>query len=130
MLVLDSNVAIRAAAADDGFVEFGREELVAPALLWFEFRSSLHEAVRRGAASERHALETLRRLADAPLRPRSHPRLGETAWKISNEFGWAKTYDAEYVALAQLLDCRVVTLDARLRRGADRLGFVIDPSEL
>jgi predicted nucleic acid-binding protein len=44
--------------------------------------------------------------------------------------GWAKTYDAEYVALARLLGCRLVTLDARLRRGADRLGFVISPDEL
>jgi predicted nucleic acid-binding protein len=44
--------------------------------------------------------------------------------------GWAKTYDAEYVALARLLGARVVTLDARLRRGADRLGLVVLPEEL
>jgi integrase len=37
------------------------------------------------------------------------------------EFGWAKTYGANYVALARLLDCRLVTLDARLRRGTARL---------
>jgi predicted nucleic acid-binding protein len=49
---------------------------------------------------------------------------------VAEELGWAKTYDAEYVALARLLQCRLVTLDARLRRGADRLGFVIAPSEL
>jgi predicted nucleic acid-binding protein len=44
--------------------------------------------------------------------------------------GWAKTYDAEYLALARLLGCRVVTLDLRLRRGADRLGLVVTPGEL
>jgi predicted nucleic acid-binding protein len=44
--------------------------------------------------------------------------------------GWGRTYDAEYVALATLLGCRLVTLDTRLRRGADRLGMVITPSEL
>lgn len=44
--------------------------------------------------------------------------------------GWAKTFDAEYLALAMLLDCRFVTLDAGLRKSADRLGFVIGPSEL
>ena len=130
MLVLDSNVAIRAAAAHDGFAPFGREELVSPSLMWFEVRSSLHEALWRRDVSERHALETLARLAASPLRPRSHPRLGQNAWRIADALGWAKTYDAEYVALAELLRCRLVTLDGRLRRGADRLGFVIGPDEL
>ena len=46
------------------------------------------------------------------------------------QLGWAKTYDAEYVALASLLGCRLVTVDGRLRRGADRLGFVLGPTEL
>lgn len=40
------------------------------------------------------------------------------------------TYDAEYVALADLSGCRLVTLDGRLRRAADSLGFVIGPDEL
>lgn len=41
-----------------------------------------------------------------------------------------RTYDAEYLALASLLKCRLVTLNGRLRRGADSLGFVIGPEEL
>lgn len=51
-------------------------------------------------------------------------------WAIADELGWGRTYDAEYVALARILHCRLVTLDARLRRGADRLGFVVTPTEL
>ncbi|MGH8328226.1 MAG: hypothetical protein ACRET2_15855 [Steroidobacteraceae bacterium] len=39
------------------------------------------------------------------------------------------THEA-HVALAQILDCRLVTLDGRLRRGAERLGFVVTPAEL
>ena len=57
-------------------------------------------------------------------------RLGAEAWQVSNELGWAKTYDAEYVALARLLNCRLITLDARLRRTAGRVALVIAPSEL
>jgi predicted nucleic acid-binding protein len=56
--------------------------------------------------------------------------LTATAWQIAEDFGWAKTYDSEYIALAKLHDCRLVTLDGRLRRGADRLGFVVTPAEL
>jgi len=41
-----------------------------------------------------------------------------------------ESYDANYLSLARLLDCRVVTLDARLRRGADRSGLVIGPEEV
>ncbi|HVD86055.1 MAG TPA: type II toxin-antitoxin system VapC family toxin, partial [Solirubrobacterales bacterium] len=51
--------------------------------------------------------------------------LHEEAWNIADDLGWAKTYDAGYVALAKLSGCRLVTTDARLRRGADRLGFVV-----
>ncbi|MBW3604294.1 MAG: hypothetical protein KY460_05140 [Actinobacteria bacterium] len=44
--------------------------------------------------------------------------------------GLAKTYDAEFLALARLLDRRFVTIDDRLWRGARRLGFVVGPAEL
>jgi predicted nucleic acid-binding protein len=52
------------------------------------------------------------------------------AWRIASDLGWAKTYDAEYLASANLLGCRVLTLDMRLRRGAERLGLVVRPAEL
>ena len=57
-------------------------------------------------------------------------RLGEEAWRIADAHGWAKTYDAEYVALAMLLGCRLITADRRLRRATNRLGFVITVEEL
>jgi hypothetical protein len=50
-------------------------------------------------------------------------RKADRGWKLAEEFGWAKTYDAEYVALAKLNNCRLVTVDGRLRRGANRLGL-------
>ena len=50
--------------------------------------------------------------------------------ELAERFGWGRTYDAEYVALAQILSCRLVTLDARLRRGAAQLGIVIGVHEL
>jgi predicted nucleic acid-binding protein len=52
------------------------------------------------------------------------------AWRVAADLGWAKTHDAEYVALARLLDCRLLTRDERLRRSATRLVEVIGPLEL
>ena len=70
------------------------------------------------------------RLERCPVKRMDPPELGAEAWRIAEEFGWGRTYDAEYVALARLLECRLVTLDARLRRGAERLGIVVTPAEL
>ena len=130
MLVLDASVAIPACGSPDGFDIFGDEDLFAPHLMWSEARSTIHEALRRGEVSRTYASRTAAKLERGPIRPRSHRRLGQKAWETADELGWAKTYDAEYLALAVHLNCRFVTLDSRLRRGADRLGFVIDPSEI
>jgi predicted nucleic acid-binding protein len=44
--------------------------------------------------------------------------------------GWTRTYDAEYCALAELLDCELVTTDGRLRAAGQRLGYVFTPAEM
>src|SRR5207302_4383210 len=76
------------------------------------------------------AFRAIDALDHAPIRPRTQRQLSRRAWDLANEMGWAKTYDAEYLALAQFLNCRFVTLDARLHRSAARLGFVVSPTEL
>jgi predicted nucleic acid-binding protein len=130
MLVLDANVVIPACTVDRGFGLFGRQRLVAPPLMFSEARSSLHEAVWRGELDPAQGRAALLRLEGSPVKAEDHPELGREAWRIADEFGFAKTYDAEYLALAGLLGCRLVTLDARLRRATDRLGFVVGPTEL
>ncbi len=130
MLVVDASVALPACASPAGFDVFGEEELVAPPLLWSESRSAIHEALFRREISAVQALRTLDALDRAPIRARTQRRLSRRAWDLANEMGWAKTHDAEYLALAQLLGCRFVTLDARLHQGAARLGFVVSPTAL
>jgi len=129
-LVIDASAAFNACLAETGFATYRSEELVAPALLWSEVRSSLHEAVWRKELAADRALDALANLATAPIAARTPARLSLKAWEISDQLGWAKTYDAEYIALAVLLKCRLVTLDDRLRRGTERFGIVIGPGEL
>ena len=136
MLVIDGSLAVELsldrigeqaskALGDDG-------DLIAPPLLWSEVPSVLHEMAFRDDISSTLAELGLQRflggkLGIAEKRPDD---LTSTAWQIAEDFGWAKTYDAEYVALAKFNDCRLVTVDGRLHRGADRLGFVVTPAEL
>ncbi len=54
----------------------------------------------------------------------------QAAWSVADELGWAKTYDAHYVAPARLLKCRLVTIDERLLRGVARLKIAVRPHEL
>jgi len=129
VLVVDATVALAAAGAGNG-LEYFDDELVAPPLMWSESRSVLHEMAWRGEIDPEDAIATRVRLERSRIRRRAPAKLGVEAWDLANELGWAKTYDAEYVALAGLLKCRLVTLDARLRRGAARLGYVVGPDEL
>ena len=130
MVVIDASVAVTATLARDGFSALAGEDLVAPQLLWSELGSTLHELRWRGAVSPELAFSAFERFGKAPIAQRRPGRLAAEAWSVADELGWAKTYDAEYVALARLLDCRLVTTDARLRRGASRSVAVVGPTEV
>lgn len=54
------------------------------------------------------------RLLKAPVKIRRPTGLIESAWRVADELGWAKTYDAQYVALAQMLDCQLVSVDEKM----------------
>lgn len=112
-----------ASVGADGFRPFLREELIAPPLLWPEVRSALHEAAWRGELPVADARAGRANLDASPIHSRSHARLGEHAWEVADRLGWAKTYDAEYLALAILLGCRLATLDKGLRDAAARLSI-------
>jgi len=130
LLVIDASATLQTVETARGFDLLRDPDLVAPPLMWSEARSVLHERMWRGEI-ERAFAERMRDLVtEAPVRVRTHRRLGDEAWRLADLLGWARTYDAEYVALASLLRCRLVTVDGRLRCGADRLGFVIGPAEL
>jgi predicted nucleic acid-binding protein len=130
LLVVDSSIAVEGALSEAGFEPLSGEQLVGPPLLWSETPSVLHELSWRGAISAELAGLALSRFLEAPLRTRRYASLARDAWDVATALGWAKTYDAEYVALARRLDSRLLTIDARLKRAAGRLVEVVGPTEL
>jgi predicted nucleic acid-binding protein len=56
--------------------------------------------------------------------------LQRAAWQIADQLGWDDTFDAEYVALAQLQADAFVTLDAGLAGAVAGLVRLAAPDEL
>lgn len=114
--VIDANVAVAACFSPAGFKPFGRHKLAAPPLMWSEARSVIRLAVNQRRISEVDGEIAFEALESCRVQKLDPADLGPTAWSIAKEYGWGRTYDAEFVALARLLDCTLVTLDERLLR--------------
>src|SRR5450759_308967 len=70
VLVVDAAVVITACLSETGLKALGREELVAPHLMWSEASSVLHELRWRKEISGELASICLERLAAADVSPR------------------------------------------------------------
>ena len=120
MLVVDAAVVVTACLSEAGLDPLSKEQLVAPYLMWSEASSVLHELRWRKEISNELAAIAVRRLSQADISPRRPKGLTDEAWRIADRLGWAKIYDAEYLALARLLRCQLLTTDAKLQ-GTPRL---------
>lgn len=127
LLIVDSSVAVRCSIGAMSLRPAFR--YAAPSLLWTEAISALHEATRRREVTPAVAHAARAALGQLPIVPDHPTELHDVAWEVADQLGLAKTYDAEFLALARIRGGQVVTADARLRRVADRSGLVLDPVE-
>lgn len=103
---------------------------VGPPLLWSEVTSVLRRAAWRGVITDVTASASLDTFLSSAVESLVPGDLYPAATRIAASLGWAKTYDAEYLALAQILEASLLTRDARLKRGAAHLVSIIGPHDL
>ncbi|MGI8574411.1 MAG: type II toxin-antitoxin system VapC family toxin [Egibacteraceae bacterium] len=128
-LVIDASATTALCVADEGFALLD-EALYAPVLLRSEVLSALQGMQWRGEISEQLASVGVERLLTAPIQLVRRTQLWRAARTLAVSLGWAKTYDAEYVALAQIEGLPLLTIDDRLRRRVETLVEVRTPSDL
>ena len=89
-------------------------ELHAPTLWRSQTLSTLYEAVRRGEIGDEDAREQLRYINGLKIRLLGDAVLRRRAWELAERLDLPTTYDAEYIALAQLQKCTLVSTDGGL----------------
>ncbi|MGH3751339.1 MAG: type II toxin-antitoxin system VapC family toxin [Pseudonocardiaceae bacterium] len=116
MIVVDASVLAPALSDDSIEGDWLRQRLrgqtvTAPELIDLEVQSVLRSGVRRGLLDERRARQAWTDLASAPLQRAPHRPLLPRAWELRDN---VTTYDAAYVALAEVLGATLLTADSTL----------------
>lgn len=127
-LVIDASAALHIALASEATPGLDGFQLVAPSLFLSERTSSLAAAAFRHEIPEDVLLEAFDRLESLSVTIVDCSREDRRqALLLARSLGWAKTYDAEYVALALRQECPLLTTDERLIRGVGHLIDLLDP---
>jgi predicted nucleic acid-binding protein len=131
VLVIDAGAALHIVSAARPAPGLDRFDLIAPPNYPSERTSALAAAIFRGAIPDSSLDMLFARLEDLPVtiadKGKTHRR---AALDLARSLGWAKTYDAEYVALAVRFSCELLTTDERLARGASRVVRIRRPTSL
>lgn len=128
-MVIDASAATALCLSDAGFALVSRD-LQSPILVRSEVLAAIQGMEWRGEISADLAQVGVDRLLDAPIRLVRRADVLREARRWAQTLGWAKTYDAEYLALAHLERDALLTIDARLARRVGELVEVLTPADL
>ena len=120
LLPLPSSEAVRpfwAGALEDA------GPLLAPPLLFAETTSVLRRYVHLGGVLHEEAEAALGSFLRLPISVVHTPEVYLRALDLARRLGHAKAYDVQYLAVAQIQDCLVVTVDRGLHESARTLGI-------
>ncbi len=131
-LVIDAS-ALVAALTDTGpegrwaRASTGSDSLAYPEVALAEATNTLRRLERAGVVTRGEADNAHRDLLEFNLDLHSYTPFAERVWGLRHNLS---SYDAWYVALAEALDCPLVTLDRRLSRSPGPLcAFITPPNE-
>jgi predicted nucleic acid-binding protein len=128
--VVDASVIVQVSLAGGSLGPLEGHELVVPTLLASEVTSILCEMTHRGEVPHDHARVAVGGLSNLPIRYERPDGLAERAWDLARSLGWAKSYDAEYLALVLIYEAPLFTIDQRMRRGAGHVVPMPSPADL
>jgi predicted nucleic acid-binding protein len=130
-LVCDASAAV-AALLDSGAAgtwvaqRLAGAELFAPALMPFECSNIIRRHELSALISTDQAAQAHADLVDLPVDLWPYDVLAARTWALRFNL---TSYDAAYVALAEVLGVRLVTLDQRIRRAPDILCAIHTPPQ-
>jgi len=102
----------------------GEEPVVAPDLLDLEVAQVLRRWNRSGDLTDERAQQAVLDLLDLPVARQPHDLLLDRVWTLRHD---PTAYDAAYLALAELVEARLVTFDRSLAEVAARTVEVVVP---
>ncbi len=89
-------------------------EMVGPPMFHAEVTSVLREEVFFKRMALEEGKEAFSLYAAIPIRVIDVPALYRRAWELASEYNQRRTYDMQYLAVAELEDCEFWTADRRL----------------
>jgi predicted nucleic acid-binding protein len=131
LLVVDASAAVEFLLGDGERARWATRQLLAegvrlnaPSLIDYEVASSLRRHVLFGGVTTGRAADALHDLVHMRLTRHPTRQLLPRIWELKETL---TSYDGAYVALAELLECPLVTTDERLARSHGHAATVLAP---